>query len=92
MTQAEKKAKELVDKFFNVLKFEYEWNDIPENIIDKTLHKTDKIRSKQGALICVDEIQKRLPCINETPPIHRKSEDNYKQFWKYGVKQAINKM
>ena len=79
----EEKAKELVDRFKgNKTK---KWSD---PFI--TAKYTDN--SKQCALICVEEIIKLLPCINETPPIHRKSEENYIQFWKYGVKSEIQKL
>lgn len=46
---------------------------------------------KQCALICVDEIIKHLPNINNTPPIKRNEECFYFQFW-VGVKEEINKL
>ena len=76
----EEKAKELIEKF-----------DFQVRDLDGEVSHT-KEESIQCALICVEEIIKLLPCINETPPIHRKSEENYIQFWKYGVKSEIQKL
>ena len=37
-------------------------------------------------------IKEQLPSINDTPPIHRKSRENYMQFYYNGVCSAINSL
>jgi hypothetical protein len=44
------------------------------------------------ALEVCEELIKVLPNINETPPIHRKSIDNYYQFYMFRVTDEINKI
>lgn len=46
--------------------------------------------NKKQALIFCEEMAKHLPNINDTPPIHRKSRENYMQFYYNGVRLAIN--
>jgi len=50
------------------------------------------IMDKKTALLFCEEIAKKLPNINDTPPIHRKSRENYMQFYYNGVRNAINKL
>lgn len=47
------------------------------------------IMSKKQALIFCEELARKLPNINDTPPIHRKSRENYMQFYMFGVPNAI---
>lgn len=47
---------------------------------------------KKTALFFCKEIAKKLPSINDTPPIHRKSPENYMQFYYNGVSSAINEL
>ena len=69
------KAIELVDK--------YKLLDYSSNLsIEK---------SKQCALIAVDEIIDLLPNINLTPPIQRRPDKFYFQYWVI-VKQSIEKL
>lgn len=51
-----------------------------------------QFNAKQAALVCCEEIAKRLPNINETPPIYRNDDINYFQFWKFGVKRELQKI
>ena len=48
------------------------------------------IEAKDCALILCDELAKRLPSINDTPPIHRLSDENYRQCWIGSIPKAIN--
>jgi hypothetical protein len=48
--------------------------------------------SKDQALIFCKEVAEKLPKINDTPPVHRKSEDNYAQFYLGGVTHELNNM
>ena len=50
------------------------------------------IMDKKTALIFCEEMAKKLPSINDTPPIHRKSRENYMQFYYNGVRSAINNL
>ncbi len=50
------------------------------------------IMDKKTALIFCEEMAKKLPSINDTPPIHRKSRENYMQFYYNGVRSAINSL
>lgn len=77
MTPQKEKANELVGKYKPIL---------PHYNVNDNLEK-----AKQCALICVDEIIKHLPNINNTPPIKRNKECFYFQFW-VGVKEEINKI
>jgi hypothetical protein len=79
MTPKEK-AKELVDKYMNINKLK---------LSDYSVIYTPT--AKQCALIAVDEIIILLPNINETPPIYRKSDGFYFQYWQE-VKQEIEKL
>ena len=74
------------------MKPEEKSKELIESFIQYTPVEFEYKHAIQCALICVEEIIKLLPCINETPPIHRKSEENYIQFWKYGVKSEIQKL
>jgi hypothetical protein len=47
---------------------------------------------KKSALFFCEEMAKKLPSINDTPPIHRKARDNYMQFYYNGVRSAINSL
>ena len=47
---------------------------------------------KKSALIFCEEMAKKLPSINDTPPIHRKPRENYMQFYCNGVRSAINSL
>jgi hypothetical protein len=47
---------------------------------------------KKSALFFCEEMAKKLPSINDTPPIHRKARDNYMQFYMFGVISAINSL
>jgi len=47
---------------------------------------------KKSALFFCEEMAKKLPSINDTPPIYRKSRDNYMQFYYNGVRSAIKKL
>jgi len=49
------------------------------------------IMDKKTALIFCEELAKKLPNINDTPPINRKHRSNYMQFYYNGVRNAINK-
>lgn len=46
--------------------------------------------NKEQAIYFCEQLAKKLPNINETPPIHRQSEDKYQQFWRFGVISALN--
>ena len=48
------------------------------------------IEAKECALILCEELAKRLPSINDTPPIHRLSDENYRQCWIGSIPNAIN--
>jgi len=50
------------------------------------------IMDKSNALLFCEEIAKKLPCINNTPPNFRKEAENYAQFYRFGVSSAINKL
>lgn len=50
------------------------------------------IMDKKTALVFCEEMAKKLPSINDTPPIHRKSRENYMQFYCNGVRSAINSL
>ena len=50
------------------------------------------IMDKKTALIFCYELSKKLPSINDTPPIHRKSRENYMQFYYNGVTSCIKKL
>ena len=41
-----------------------------------------KVKSKKIAFIRVNSLIETLPNINETPPIYRKSEEHYSQYWR----------
>jgi hypothetical protein len=47
-------------------------------------------RAKSNALICAEQIAKRLPNINDVPPVHRVSEEGYMQFWRHNVTKEID--
>jgi hypothetical protein len=78
MTPKEK-AKELVDKFARI--------DGYQDSIDLSKCKYEK----KCALTAVDEIIDLLPNINLIPPIQRKSDEFYFQYWN-GVKKEIKKL
>jgi hypothetical protein len=59
-------------------------------IHDPTEPQGDDI-AKRCALIAVEDIIRLLPNINETPPIYRKSDEFYFQYWQE-VKQEIEKL
>ena len=48
------------------------------------------IEAKDCSLILCEELAKRLPSINDTPPIHRLSDENYRQCWIGSIPKAIN--
>ena len=50
------------------------------------------IMGKKTALVFCEEMAKKLPSINNTPPIHRKSIENYMQFYYNGVRNAIKNL
>lgn len=50
------------------------------------------VMDKKTALFFCDEISKKLPNINDTPPAYRKKRDNYMQFYMFGVKSVIEKI
>lgn len=50
------------------------------------------IMDKKTALVFCEEMAKKLPNINDTPPIYRKSRENYMQFYYNGVISAINSL
>jgi len=50
------------------------------------------IMDKSNALLFCEEIAKKLPCINSTPPNFRKEAENYAQFYRFGVASAIKKL
>lgn len=51
-----------------------------------------KILNKKQALFFCEEMAKKLPNINNTPPIHRIERKNYMQFYLNGVSSAIEKI
>lgn len=51
-----------------------------------------KMFTKEQALFFCEEMAKKLPNINDTPPIHRKPRENYMQFYHNGVRHAINNL
>jgi len=68
-------------------------NQIAKDLVDKidcANKYINRDRSKNIARIFAEEMASRLPNINETPPIHRVSEDKYMQFWKFNIPVAIN--
>lgn len=50
------------------------------------------IMSKEVAIVFCEEMAKKLPSINDTPPISRKSSENYMQFYRFGVITQLNKL
>lgn len=44
---------------------------------------------KETALLFCKELAKKLPNINDTPPIKRLPRENYMQFYMFGVSHAI---
>jgi hypothetical protein len=48
----------------------------------------DKMNKEQAILYC-EQLAEKLPNINDTPPIHRLTEDKYQQYWRFGVVSAI---
>jgi hypothetical protein len=50
------------------------------------------IMDKKTSLFFCEEMAKKLPNINDTPPIHRKPRENYMQFYYNGVRSAINSL
>jgi len=50
------------------------------------------LMDKKTALIFCEELAKKLPNINDTPPVYRKSRENYMQFYYNGVRNEINKL
>jgi hypothetical protein len=50
------------------------------------------IMDKKTALFFCEEMAKKLPNINDTPPIHRKPRENYMQFYYNEVRNAINSL
>ena len=62
----------------------------------KKIDKTGQLRSLEGvkacALIVCEELSKRLPNINDTPPDSRKEEEMYMQFWFNKVPSEIRKI
>ena len=50
------------------------------------------IMDKKTALFFCEEMAKKLPSINDTPPIDRKPRENYMQFYYNGVRSAINNL
>lgn len=50
------------------------------------------IMDKKTALVFCEEMAKKLPNINDTPPIYRKTRENYMQFYHNGVRHAINSL
>lgn len=69
---------------------ESEQEDRKEEIIEAK--RLLSIMDKKTALIFCKEMAKKLPSINDTPPIYRKSRENYSQFYYNGVCSAINKL
>jgi hypothetical protein len=49
------------------------------------------IMDKKTALIFCEEMAKKLPNINDTPPNFRKAAENYAQFYRFGVASALKK-
>ena len=52
----------------------------------KLLAKMDKTQ----AIEYCEQLAEKLPNINLTPLIHRMEDDNYQQFWRFGVVAALN--
>lgn len=52
----------------------------------KLLEKMDKAQ----AIEYCEQLAEKLPNINLTPPIHRMDDDQYQQFWRFGVVAALN--
>lgn len=50
------------------------------------------LMSKKSALILCEELAKKLPNINDTPPIYRKPIENYMQFYMFRLPAAINEV
>lgn len=68
-------------------------HQIAKELVDKIDSANEFInrdRAKVIAKIFAEELASRLPNINQTPPIHRLSEDSYMQFWKFNIPNAIN--
>lgn len=69
--------------------------DKQEELKNKQMNEAKNLMSKmtkEQALFFCEELSKRLPNINNTPPIHRMSEDNYMQFWALGVTSALKSL
>lgn len=47
--------------------------------------------NKEQAIFFCEEMAKKLPCINDTPPIRRKERENYRQHY-YSIKRLIEKL
>ena len=63
-----------------------------ENFIyTSNAHFAEDDCEKNCALMVVDELIERLPSINLVPPIDRRSEDNYLQYW-VAVKRELNSL
>ena len=62
---------------------------IKEQQISEAKRLLSKMNKEQAILFC-KQLAEKLPNINETPPIHRQSEDKYQQFWRFGVISALN--
>ena len=57
--------------------------------IEKGSESSGLVSAKFCAMVACDYLIDRLPNINETPPIHRKDESTYKQYW-MGVKRKLD--
>jgi hypothetical protein len=62
-----------------------------ENQIAEAKRLLEKMPLDMAITVC-EEVGSKLPNINETPPIHRKSERHYMQFWRYGVVSELKKL
>lgn len=72
-------AEELLSKMFKFIPIE-----------DRNT-KSSMISAKYCAMVACDYLFNHLPNINLVPPIHRESEDSYRQHW-MGVKAALGEM
>ena len=78
---AKEKAKELVNKYFDL-----KWQSYSRN--KTSIKQMSKLSSKKCALICVDEIL-QLPCLTDEAWLN--VEDEYKvQYWKEVKEEIIN--
>jgi hypothetical protein len=71
------------------------YQEIEQEGREKELIEAKRLLSfmnKKQALIFCKEMAKKLPSINDTAPIHRKSRENYMQFYMFGVSSAINSL